>query len=233
MADVISREQKAVCYFPGDPSNVKTVTYGVLQSSALGLLLFLCYINHLHCAYLKSLVHYFAYGTYLSAPGKKIGTIESVINHLLKLPVQWLQRKKLSSNETKTELIIFRSLLKHLSREQDIRINNHKLKLQLYIKYLGRLIDEVLSWNKQIDNICRKQVRKNGLLSKLRHFMSFISFHVLYRCLVCSYSTQRNIDRISKLQKWCIRIITDSEFNEHTGPLFSELKLLKLRIIFD
>ena len=42
----------------------------------------------------------------------------------------------------------------------------------------------------------------------------------------------RNINRIIKLQKWCIRIITYSEFTEHTGPLFSELKLLKVKDIF-
>ena len=49
--------------------------------------------------------------------------------------------------------------------------------------------------------------------------------------MVWSYSTQRNIDRIIKLQKQCIRIITYSEFTEHIGPLFSELKLLKVKDI--
>ena len=50
--------------------------------------------------------------------------------------------------------------------------------------------------------------------------------------MVWSYSTQRNIDRIIKLQKRCIRIITYSEFAEHTGPPCSELKLLKAKDIF-
>ena len=58
--------------------------------------------------------------------------------------------------------------------------------------------------------------------------------HILYGCSVWFYSTQSNIDRIIKLQKLCIRIITYSEFNEHehTGPLFSDLKLLKLKDMF-
>ena len=50
--------------------------------------------------------------------------------------------------------------------------------------------------------------------------------------MVSSYSTQLNIDRIIKLQRRCIRIITYSEFTEHTGPLFSDLKLLKDKDIF-
>ena len=54
-------------------------------------------------------------------------------------------------------------------------------------------------------------------------YFSLFYSHVLYGCMVWSYSTQRNIDGIIKLQKRCIRIITYSEFIEHTGPLFSEL----------
>ena len=104
-------------------------------------------------------------------PAKKLGTIESVINHELKLLVQWLRSNKLSLNETETELITFRSPWKHLQREPDITINNYKLKLHSHIKYLGILIDEVLSWNKQIDYICTKLARANGILSKLRHFV--------------------------------------------------------------
>ena len=33
------------------------------------------------------------------------------------------------------------------------------------------LIDEVLPWNKQIDNIYTKLARANGVLLKLRHFV--------------------------------------------------------------
>ena len=63
--------------------------------------------------------------------------------------------------------------------------------------------------------------------------------------MVWSYSAQRNIDRIIKLQKRCIRIITYSEHtepelsyseytenSEYTGPLFSELKSLKVKDVF-
>ena len=80
------------------------------------------------------------------------------------------------------------------------------------------------------------------MLSKLHHFgprktcvllyFSLFYSHIPYGCLVWSYSTYRNVDRIIKLQKRCIRIITYSEFTEHTGPILSELKLLKVKDIF-
>ena len=156
---------------PGHSSSVKTATCGVLQSSILGPLLFPLYINDLQSIFSQSVLHHFTDGTNLFFPTKKIGTTESVINHELKLLVQWLQSNKLSLNENKTELITFRSLSKHLPREPDIRINNYNLKLHANIKYLGILIDKVLSCNKQIDDICTKLARANGIFSKLRYFV--------------------------------------------------------------
>ena len=127
----------------------------------------------------------------------------------------WLRNNKLSLNETKTELIIIKSPRSHLPHEPDIRVNSYKLKLHSHIMYLGILIDEVLSWSKQIDDICTKLARANGILSKLRRsvskktcvsvYFSLFYSHVLYGYLVWSYSTQPNIDRIIKLQKRYIR----------------------------
>ena len=82
--------------------------------------------------------------------------------------VQWLQ---IILNETKTKLIKFRTPWKHLPRETSIRINNYKLKLHSHIKYLGIHTDEMLSSNQQIDNICTKLAKQNGMRSKLCHYV--------------------------------------------------------------
>ena len=52
-----------------------------------------------------------------------------------------------------------------------MEINSYKLKLYSHVKYLEILIDEVLSWIKQIESICAKLANSNGILSKLRHFV--------------------------------------------------------------
>ena len=177
-------------------------------------LLFLVYINDLQHPFSKSIIHHSADDTNLLFLAIKLDTIKSVVNHELQFLSQWLQSNTLSLNTTKTELIRFRSLQKILPQEPDIRINNYKLKLHSHVKYLGILIDDVLSWNKQIESICMKLARANGILSKLSYFVpkdicisvhfSLFYTHFIYGCLVWSYSRKSNNDCLIKLQKRCI-----------------------------
>ena len=75
------------------------------------------YINDLQGTFSKSIINYFADDTNLLFPGTKLGTIESVVNHELKV---------LSLNKTKTELIILRSPWRNLPQKPDVRMNNYK-----------------------------------------------------------------------------------------------------------
>ena len=104
---------------------------------------------------------------------KKLGTIESVITYGLKLEVLFL-------NEAKAELIIFISPGNRLPSDPEIKIKNYKQMLDQFVKHLGVFIDEVLSWNKQIDMICSKLSRTNEIIAKLCHFLPqkfCFSFH--------------------------------------------------------
>ena len=60
---------------------------------------------------------------------------------------------------------------KHLPHEPDNGIKNYKLKLHSPIKHLAIVIDKVFSCNKQINHICPKLARANGILSKSHHFI--------------------------------------------------------------
>ena len=59
-------------------------------------------------------------------------------------------------------------------------------------------------------------------------YLSLINPHLNYGILAWGY----NIDRITKLQKKAIRIITHSYILAHTSNLFMQLKILKIEDIF-
>jgi hypothetical protein len=50
--------------------------------------------------------------------------------------------------------------------------------------------------------------------------------HLLYCPSVISCSSKSNIDRISKMQKKVIRIISNATYNAHTAPLFANLHIM-------
>ena len=108
--------QKQYVYISGYCSDIKQVLCNSWQRSTLGPLIFLVYINNFQSIFSKPIVHKFADDNNLLLPSKKLGTIKSLMNHELKLLVQWLRNKKLFLlflNKAVTKLNIFKSPSKH------------------------------------------------------------------------------------------------------------------------
>ena len=84
-----------------------------------------------------------------------------------------------------------------------------------------------------------------GILNKLKHFLpppvklmiynSLISSHLNFGILawgLAKIPLGSPCDRIVKLQKKAVRIVTNSSYNAHTEPILKDLKLLKVSDIF-
>ncbi len=99
--------------------------------------------------------------------------------------------------------------------------------------FLGIVIDEQLNWKSHVEYISCKITRTNGIINKLKHYLplhiklslynSLILSHINYGILACGHES----NRILKLQKKAVRIISASKYNSHTEPLFKELKKKK------
>ena len=185
---------------------------------------------------------HFADDTYLLFSSTNLKTIETVVNYELKLVTKWLNLNKLSLNAGKTELIVFHSIHKPFNSDGiSIKLNCTKLKPVDHVKYLGIYIDKQLNWNKQIVQLSNKLSQVNGILSKLRHnapvdvclnvYYSLFYSHLIYGCNVWGLTSDENLKKIEVLQRKCLRIITFSDFQAHSNPLFIDLKILKIRDI--
>ena len=82
--------------------------YGVHQGSALGPLLFIIFINDLNVSIKSSKAHHFVDDTNLLLINKSLKQINKLINHDLAPLVQWLRSNKISLNNSKTEILLFR-----------------------------------------------------------------------------------------------------------------------------
>ena len=93
--------------------------------------------------------------------------INKLINHDLVLLVQWLRANKISSNASKTELVIFRPKQNAITKNLNFRISCKKIKLSRTVKYLGVILNENLLWQDHLNTLIPKLSRAVGLLSKI------------------------------------------------------------------
>ena len=96
-----------------------------------------------------------------------------------------------------------------------------------------------MNWNSHTQKIANKISRTLGLMNRLKRYLPISAMKLMYDSLILSH-LQFGItnwgfewDRISKLQKRALRIMTNSKYNAHTDPLFKQLHLLKVKDIFD
>ena len=91
------------------------------------------------------------------------------MNEDLKNLMQWLKANKLSLNIKKTELIIFHHKNTKLDYGVKFKLSGRRLNPISTVKYLGILLDEHLSWTKQVNWVNSKLNQTIGIFSKLKY----------------------------------------------------------------
>ena len=72
----------------------------------------------------------------------------------------------------KTELVIFRSPKKEYYKNLNFRLTGQEIEPKVLTKALGVILDEYLSFNEYMNTLKQKLNRANGILAKLRYYVS-------------------------------------------------------------
>ena len=120
----------------------------------------------------------------------------------------------------------------------EIILDGTKLDRVKTTTFLGVTIDENITWKNHIDNVSKTISRNIGVMNKLKHFVPERILYSLYCSLVLPYinygilvwgnTCKTYLDKLLKLQKWALRVISNSHYRSHSGPLFAKFHILNI-----
>ena len=100
----------------------------------------------------------------------------------------WCDINKLSINLSKTNYMIIKSSGKRnhefIMNMQSSNGTNHTLERKDRIKYLGVMLDEIVSFKYHIAYVCSRMSRNLGILSKLRYYLTLSQLKQIYYSLI-------------------------------------------------
>ena len=235
--------------YDGLHSSVRSIKTGVPQGSILGPLLFIIYMNDINISSQKLNFILYADDTTLTFPlcsfthcdDFNTDSVSDAINQELTAISNWLSVNRLSLNASKTKFMVFHNYQKIMCDDDipKLIINDSVIERVREFNFLGLTINESLNWSSHCSKIANKISRTLGVMNRLKRYLPFSALKLMYDSLILPH-LQFGItcwgfetSRIIKLQKRAMRIMTLSKYNAHTEPLFKELKLLKVKDIFD
>ena len=210
------------------------------QGSVLGPLLFLIFINDLNLSIEHSHTIHFADDTSLVNCNHSLKKLNKQVNHDLRLLNEWLRSNKICLNADKTEIILFRSSSrKAIKKSLNFRINGQKILPKSCVTYLGVKINQFLSWKEHFMSVVTKLSRANGMLAKLRHYVTretlinvyyaIFNSHLSYCLLAWGKLPNYISDKIRSLQNSALRLIHFKNRFDRTAPLYYDAKILPFK----
>ena len=152
---------------------------------------------------------------------------------------EWFAANKVSLNVEKTRYFFFHKPSKKDNiplQLPNLTINNHKIKREESIKFLGVLLDKNVTWKEHLKYIESKCAKNIGLLYKAKHHLnkkcllalyhSYVNTHVNNASIALGITHFTNLKKLHNKQKHAILIVHNKTKFEHTMLLFRKNKML-------
>ena len=130
--------------------------------------------------------------------------------------------------------MLFRSCKKKQKHNISISINNELNDQVKNTTFLGVVLDECLTWKDHTNLISKKVIKASSIISRVRYFTNLNALKLIYYTLVYPYLIYGNliwgktyktrIQKLMRIQKKIVRLITFKPYSEHTETIFKNLE---------
>ena len=211
-------------------SFLRLIKSGVPQGSILGPVLFNIFLNDIFLMLNDPDLHNFADDNTLSAVGETIQGLVDIMQHKAESAISWMEENDMIANPDKFKAIII-TKERQQTENYELNFKGKSISSSAKVDLLGITIDNKLSFEFHISEICRKAGGQLNALKRLGSYLplhvrkvdanSFILSHFNYCPLVWYFSTAKQIQKIEKIHERVVRFIHDDYHSDYVSLLLS------------
>ena len=230
-------------YINGCESQHLAINYGVPQGSILGPLLFILFVNDISESVPGSKCNLFADDTSVLIHHKDINVLKQEGETIARNIYKWFVLNRLSLSICKSNFVLFRGKKKNANIDfNEIKLDHDSIPRASFVKYIGIYIDETLSWNKHITEVCKSLVKYFTVFYNIRKGISkHLARTIYYTCIysrikygieIYGSNSGLKMQKIQTLQNKLLKILLKKDYMFSTNRLHRELRILKVQDIY-
>ena len=212
--------RKQLVDFQNTYSDEKPLQTGVPQGSILGSLLFVLFLNDLYEVLKHSKIVKYADDTVIYVSHKDVIVIQNKLNEDMENISHYFDSNELIINlkKGKTESMLFGTTKRLKNQDLDVNFRNTSINHVKFYKYLGNIIDNTLSFERNFNSVYKKASGRLRLLAKLRPSLTVEAARKIYISMIIPLLTysgtvhlnfnNTQLDKLSSLENRASKIIS-------------------------